>query len=78
MRQLKRHPNAPMPCNGGSKAHYATAGNSPFGFRQSGCLMLHIAKSHNVSGIVAYCMPLFNELIVVAFVTTEFIYSTLV
>ena len=29
----------------------------PGGFRQSGCIMLHFAQSHNVSGIVAYCMP---------------------
>ena len=34
----------------GSKAHSAAAGNSPSGFRQSGCLLLHFAKSHNEFG----------------------------
>jgi hypothetical protein len=46
-----------MPCNCGSRAHFATAENSPCGLKQFGCLMLHFAKSHNVSGIFAQVCP---------------------
>jgi hypothetical protein len=42
----------------GYKAHCAGAVNSPCGLRQFGCLSLHNAKSHNVSVIVAYCIPI--------------------
>ena len=35
----------------------ATAENSPSWFKQFGCLMLHFAKSHNVSGIFAQVIP---------------------
>jgi len=53
-------PSLSMPCNCGSKAHYAVAENSPCRLKQFGCLMLHFAKSHNVSGIFAHGMPRFN------------------
>ncbi len=52
--QLNRAiPSLNMPCNCGSKAHSATAENSPCGLKQFVCLKLHNALSHNVSGIFA-------------------------
>ncbi|PKN16891.1 MAG: hypothetical protein CVU71_18345 [Deltaproteobacteria bacterium HGW-Deltaproteobacteria-6] len=44
-------------CNFGSNAHSATAENSPRGLKQFGCLMLHFAKSQNVSDIFAQSIP---------------------
>jgi len=55
---LKRDiPSLRMPCNCGSKAHCVTAENSPFGLKQFGRLLLHFAKTHNVSGIFVQLCP---------------------
>jgi hypothetical protein len=53
-------PSLRMSGNCVSKARYATAENSPFGFKQFVCLMLHVALSRNVSDIFAHGMPRFN------------------
>jgi len=56
--QLNRAtPSLNIPCNCGSNAHYVTAENSPCGLKQFGCLTLHFAKSHIVSGIFAQSYP---------------------
>jgi hypothetical protein len=50
-------PSLRMPCNCGSKAHFAPAENSPFGLKQFGSLLRNFALSRNVSGIFAQVCP---------------------